>query len=77
MKNIKNFKYKSSNKFEDFLNAYSYKLEDVKGFSLSERKQYNNNVLKEYCIYFKDDEHEYFKFVSFTRMLLFHYNYTS
>ena len=65
MKNIKNFKFKDTKKFEEFLSSYDYKLEDVKGFSLSERKQYSNNVLTEYCIYFNDDEHEYFRVVIF------------
>ena len=65
MKSIKSFKYRDTAKFANFLSSYDYKLEDVVGFSLSERKQYDNNILKEYCIYFKDDEYEYFKVVCF------------
>ena len=65
MKNIKYFKYKDTNEFWVFLDAYGYKLEDVKGFSLSERKQCRGNVLKIYNVYFKDGEYEYFKVVIF------------
>ena len=65
MKNIKLFKYKDTAKFQEFLSSYRCSLEDVKGFNLFERKQYQNNVLKEYCIYFNDGEYEYFKVVIF------------
>ena len=72
MKNIKLFKFKDTAKFEEFLSSYSYKLEDVVGFSLVERKQYNNNILTEYCIHFKDDEHEYFRVVCFKSFNEYH-----
>ena len=65
MKSIKLFKYKDTCEFESFLNAYDYKFEDVKGFSLAERRQYNGNVLKIYNIRFNDGEYEYFKVVLF------------
>ena len=65
MKSIKLFKYKDMRAFEEFLSAYGYKLEDVKGFSLVEKKQYFGNVLKEYSVHFKDGEYEYFKVVLF------------
>ena len=65
MKSIKSFKYKDTAKFQDFLSSYDYKFEDVVGFSLSERKQYSNNTLTEYCIHFKNDEYEYFRVVCF------------
>ena len=72
MKNIKLFKYKDTAKFEEFLNSYGYKFEDIKGFSLSERKQYNNNILTEYCIHFNDDECEYFRVVCFQSFNEYH-----
>ena len=65
MKSIKYFKYVSTNQFNAFLVAYGYKLDDVKGFSFDEQKQYRGNVLKWYKIHFKDGEYEYFKVVYF------------
>ena len=65
MKNIKFFKYKDEEKFEDFLSSYDRKLEDVKGFSYAGKKQYRYNVLKLYRITFNDGEYEYFKIVYF------------
>ena len=65
MKSIKLFKYKDTCGFENFLNAYGYKFEDVKGFSPAERRQYRGNVLKIYNIRFNDGEYEYFKVVTF------------
>ena len=65
MKSIKSFKYKDSSKFEEFVAAYGYKLEDVKGFSLVEKKQYLGNVLTEYFIHFQDGEYECFREVIF------------
>ena len=65
MKNIKYFKYVNKEKFKKFLSAYGYKLEDVKGFSFDEQKQYCGNILKIYNIYFKDSEYEYFRVVIF------------
>ena len=65
MKNIKYFKYVNKEKFNIFLNAYGYKLEDVVGFSFDGQKQYCGNILKIYNIHFKDGEYEYFKAVIF------------
>ena len=65
MKSIKSFKYINENNFNIFLNEYGYTLDDVVGFSLSERKQYRGNVLKIYNIHFNDGEYEYFKVVCF------------
>ena len=65
MKSIKYFKYLDTKQFNAFLNAYGYKLDDVKGFSFDGKKQYHCNVLKIYCIHFIDGEREYFKVVYF------------
>ena len=65
MKNINLFRYKDTSEFWAFLSSYDYKLDDVIGFSLVERKQHDNNTLTEYCIHFKDGEHEYFRAVCF------------
>ena len=65
MKNIKLFKYKDTKKFEELLSSCEYKLEDVVGFEVSERKQLQGNIFKEYCIHFSDDECAYFKVVIF------------
>ena len=65
MKSIKYFKYLNTKQFNAFLAAYCYKLDDVKGFSFDEKKQYHCNVLTIYCIHFKDGEREYFKVVTF------------
>ena len=65
MKSIKYFKYKNKEKFEKFLSAYGYRLEDVKGFAFVEKQQYRGNILKVYSIHFKDGEYEYFKVVYF------------
>ena len=65
MKSIDLFKYKDTNEFWVFLDAYGYKLGDIKGFSLAERRQYRGNILKTYNVYFNDGEYEYFKVVIF------------
>ena len=65
MKNIKYFKYVNKEKFNMFLCAYGYKLDDVKGFSFEEQKQYRGNVLKVYSIHFNDGEYGYFRVVTF------------
>ena len=65
MKNINLFKFKDTNEFWVFLAAYGYKLEDVVGFSLAERRQCRGNILKIYSIKFKDGEYEYFQVISF------------
>ena len=72
MKNIKFFKYKNKEKFEDFLSSYDRKLEDVKGFSYAGKKQYRYNVLKLYRITFKDGEYEYFKVAIFSSFNEYH-----
>ena len=65
MKSIKCFKYKDTFKFEEFLSAYSYKLEDVRGYKFIDQKQYRGNVLKLYFICLNDGEEVYFKVVDF------------
>ena len=65
MKSINLFKFKDTSEFWVFLNSYGYKFEDVKGFSLAERKQLQGNIWTEYCIYFNDDEKQYFRAVCF------------
>ena len=65
MKNIKLFKFKDTLEFQGFISSYNYKLEDVKGFSLAEKRQYHGNILKIYSIRFNDGEYEYFKVVFF------------
>ena len=65
MKNIKYFKYVNENNFNVFLDSYGYKIDDVKGFSVAEKKQYRCNVLTIYNIYFKDGEYECFKVAVF------------
>ena len=65
MKNIKCFKYINENNFNIFLNEYGYKLGDVKGFSVADKKQCRNNVLKTYAVHFNDGEYEYFKIAIF------------
>ena len=65
MKSIKLFKYKDMHAFEEFLSAYGYKLDDVKGFKFIGQKQYRGNVLKLYFICLKDGEEVYFKAVDF------------
>ena len=72
MKNIKFFKYKDEEKFEDFLSSYDRKLEDVKGFSFAGKKQYRYNVLKLYRITFNDGEYEYFKVAIFSSFNEYH-----
>ena len=65
MKSIKLFKYRNKEKFNLFLNAYGYKLDNVVGFSVVDKKQYHGNILKTYFIHFDDGEKEYFKVVIF------------
>ena len=72
MKNIKYFKYVDTEKFNNFLDACGYKLEDVKGFSYYGQEQSYGNVLKEYCIHFKDGEREYFTVVCFKSFNEYH-----
>ena len=65
MKNIKLFKHKDTLEFQGFISSYNYKIEDVKGFSLAEKRQCRGNTLKIYSIHFKDGEYEYFKVIRF------------
>ena len=65
MKNIKYFKYKNTYEYSVFLKEYGYKLDDVKGFSVSVIHRFNGNVYKSYIIYFKDDNLACFKVVYF------------
>ena len=68
MKSIKCFKYKDTFKFEEFLSAYGYKLEDVRGYKFIDKKQYRGNVLKVYFICLNDGEEVYFKVVTFKNL---------
>ena len=72
MKSIKCFKYKNTKHFNVFLKDYGYKLEDVKGFTLSRKKQYHGNILKTYNIHFNDGEYEYFSVVYFKSLNEYH-----
>ena len=72
MKSIKLFKYKYTCEFENFLDAYEYKFEDIKGFSLSEKRQCNGNVFKWYKVCFNDGEYEYFKVAYFKSFNEYH-----
>ena len=65
MKSIKLFKYKKESELIVFVGSCGYNLDDVKGFSLAEKKQYKGNIWKAYCIHFKDDECAHFKVVIF------------
>ena len=65
MKSIKCFKYVNKKCFNYFLESYGYTLKDIKGFSVSSKQQYHNNILKIYAIHFNDGEYEYFKVVYF------------
>lgn len=65
MKNIKLFKYWYNYDFEMFLKDYGYTLEDVKGFSLFERKRYNGNIWKIYKVYVYGGESVYFSVAFF------------
>jgi len=75
MKNIKNFKYKKTREFIVFVGSCGYNLDDVKGFSLDEKKQCCGNIFKDYCIYFKDDECANFKVVIFKSHNEYHQAY--
>ena len=72
MKNIKYFKYKNTYEYNCFLKDYGYKLSDVKGFSVSSIKQYHNNILKTYKVYFNDGEEIPFKVVYFNSLNEYH-----
>ena len=72
MKNIKFFKYKSTTKFTNFLNDYRRKPEDVVGFSLDDQKHCCGNTFKEYCVYFSDGAHGFFRVVIFKSFHEYH-----
>ena len=72
MKNIKFFKYKDTQGFENLLSSYEYKLEDVKGFKFIEKKQYQGNTLKLYFICMKDAEEICFTVVDFKSFNEYH-----
>ena len=65
MNNIKRFKYINTKQFNVFLNEYNYKLDDVKGYSLSYKRCYRGNILKQYIIYLSDHDHIFFSVVYF------------
>ena len=65
MKSIKCFKYINENNFNIFLDGYGYTIDDIKGFSLAQKRQYRGNILKIYNIRFNDGEYEYFNVVIF------------
>ena len=65
MKDIKYFKYKNTFAYNVFLKECGYILDDVEGFSVVGQKWYHGNILKVYCIWFKDCHEEYFKVVYF------------
>ena len=72
MKNIKYFKYLNKKSFNVFLKDYGYKLDDVKGFSVSAIHHYHGNIFKSYIIYFKDDGLACFKVVCFKSFNEYH-----
>ena len=72
MKKIKYFLYKNTYEFEKFLNAYGYRIGNVKGFSFVWKKQYHGNILKTYEVYFDDGEYEYFSIVYFKSFNEYH-----
>lgn len=71
MKNIKCFKHVNIKDFDCFLNNYGYKLDNVVGFGLYDKKQYCGNILKTYIIYLNDGEHIYFKVAYFKSFIEF------
>ena len=72
MKSIKYFKYKNTKQFNVFLSQYEYTINDVVGFSFSDKQQYHGNILKTYVIYFSDHDHEYFEVVYFKSFNEYH-----
>ena len=72
MKNIKYFKYKNTYNFEKFVKEYGYKLNDVVGFSFSDKQQCHGNILKTYIIYFSDHDHVFFNVVYFKSFNEYH-----
>ncbi len=60
MKDIKSFKYKNTYTFERFLRAYGYSMDDISGYSIGWKEQYNGNVLRVYIIYFNDGKYKRF-----------------
>ena len=65
LKNIKLFTFWYSFEFEKCLKDCGYILEDVKGFRVSSVERFRGNILKEYCIHFKDGKSVYFRVAYF------------
>ena len=61
MKNIKCFKYINTYSFERFLRDNGYTLDDISGYSIGWKEQYNGNVLKVYIIYFNFGKYKLFR----------------
>ena len=72
MKNIKYFKYKNTYEYSKFLKEYGYSIDDAKGFSYIDQKQYHGNILKVYYIYFNDGEYELFRVLYFKSLNEYH-----
>ena len=65
MKDIKSFKYKNTFSFEKFLCEHHYWVDDVSGYSIGWKEQYNGNVLRVYIIYFNNGKYKLFRVVFF------------
>ena len=72
MNKIKYFKYKNTYAFNVFLQDCGYKLNDVKGFRFSGKKQYRGNIFKSYLVYFKDGVIACFNIVYFKNLNEYH-----
>ena len=72
MKDIKYFIYKNTFAYNVFLKECGYILDDVKGFSLYEKKWYHGNFLKLYTIHFNDGEMKCFSAVYFKSLNEYH-----
>lgn len=72
MKDIKYFKYFNDNTFNTFLKEYGYKINDVAGYKLGWKNRCRGNILNIYIVFFKDDECEYFKEVTFKSFNEYH-----
>ena len=60
MKNINYFKYKNTYTFEKFLHKYGYNMDDIYGYSIGWKEQYDGNVLRVYIIYFNEGKYKRF-----------------
>ena len=61
MKNIKHFKYKNTYSFNCFLCECGYSVDDVNGYSVGWKEQYNGNLLRVYIIYFNIGKYKLFR----------------